>query len=302
MKFTRLFILKVLTFKNEYSNSNEANFMELFREIIINHPDIDLSLSLIMSIIVLLTSISNNDNFLNSESTNFYLIIKINITVLMYYFFLEYIDHIVNNQIKLPFLFINYYHTFKALFNFVKNILCIISYFQSIIFCYFYSQQKSKLHKQDFLIVHFLILEFYQFYSAFRFCYFLVKVFINICLIPLYISSIFLGLVEDNFNKKLNDVVNTKQYTGRRSIKPVGRISEIDESCSICLISFKYQDYISTLPCSRRHTFHTRCLEKWFLNTVTCPLCRSDFHNSIELNLNNQDRSRVMVDLNQQLL
>ena len=70
MKFTRFFVLKVLTFKNEYSNINEVNFMELFREIIINHPNIDLTLSLIMSIIVLLTSISTNNNFINSLILN----------------------------------------------------------------------------------------------------------------------------------------------------------------------------------------------------------------------------------------
>ena len=32
-----------------------------------------------------------------------------------------------------------------------------------------------------------------------------------------------------------------------------------------------------TLPCN--HTFHIHCIQRWFLNNSTCPLCRLDCSN-----------------------
>jgi hypothetical protein len=300
MKFTRFFILKVLTHRHISVNPNEANFIEIFKEVIVNHPYIDMMLSLILSLVIMLTKFTD-DSILIYECINYYLIVKLNITTLIYYFFYEHLDGLNVNDNSIPKLFTTYYHTFKGILYFVKNILCITSYFLSIIYCYIYGYQKLTINKEDFLAAHILILEFFNFYCAFRFCYFLIKIVANVCLIPLYFTSIFLGVVEDNFNKQLNNVVNTQQYTGRSSIRSQGRLSEIDESCSICLISFNIDDYTSTLPCSRRHTFHTKCLEKWFLTTVSCPLCRSDFQSSIELNIIN-DNPREISDFNQRLL
>ena len=299
MKFTRFFILKVLTHKQVSVNPNEANFIEIFKEVVINHPYIDMMLSLLLSIVVILTNYAENI-IVYSENVNYYLLVKINIATLVYYFFTEHLDGLDINDNTTPKIFLTYYHTFKGVLYFIKNILCITSYLLSIVFCYIYGYQKLLINKDDLPTAHILILEFYNFFCAFRFCYFLLKIVMNICLIPLYLSSILLGISEDNFNIKLNNVVNTEQYYGRTSIRSQGRLSEIDESCSICLISFNIDDYTSTLPCSRRHKFHTKCLEKWFLTTVTCPLCRSDFQNNIDLNINNE--ARVLADLNQRLL
>jgi hypothetical protein len=299
MKFTRFFILKVLTHKHISVNPNEANFIEVFKEIVINHPYIDMMLSLLLSTILILTNYTHNV-IVYSESVNYYLIVKMNIATLVYYLFSEHLDGLDINDNSIPKLFITFYHTFKGCIYFIKNILCITSYLLSIVFCYIYGYQKLLINRDELPSHHILILEFYNFYCAFRFCYFLIKIVMNICLIPLYMASILLGISEDNFNIKLNNVVNTQQYAGRSSIRSQGRLSEIDESCSICLISFNLDDYTSTLPCSRRHKFHTKCLEKWFLTTVSCPLCRSDFQSNIDLINNNENR--VFIDLNQRLL
>lgn len=301
MKFTRVFILKVLTSKHESTNPAEINFIEALRETIINHSYVDMIISLFLTMIIILTKFNDNTNLIYSESVNFYLIAKLNLSIIVYYIFIEHLNGLDVNDINTPRLFVEYFHIFKAILHFVKNILCIASYLLSLMFCYIYGFQKLTMNKEEISFAYILLLEFYNFYCAFRFCYFLIKIIINICLIPIYLSSILLAFVEDSFNKQVNRIVNTQQYQGRSSLRSQGRSSEIDESCSICLISFKIDDYTSTLPCSRRHTFHTKCLEKWFLNTVTCPLCRSDFHNNIDLNVNYND-NRVLSDLNQRLL
>jgi hypothetical protein len=301
MKFTRFFILKVLTHKHISANPAEASFIEAFKQVFINHPYVDMMISLLLTMIILFTKFNDNNDLINIESVNFFLIVKLNLGTLVYYFFAEHLDSLDINDITMPRVFMDYYHTYKGILYLVKNVLCITSYLLSLIFCYIYGYQKLTINKEEVSSAHILILEFYNFYCAFRFCYFLVKIIINICLIPLYVTSVLLGYTEDNFNKQLNTIVNTQQYRGRSSISSNGRLSEIDESCSICLISFNIDDYTSTLPCSRRHTFHTKCLEKWFLTTVTCPLCRSDFHNNIDLSINNND-NRILNDLNQRLL
>ena len=43
--------------------------------------------------------------------------------------------------------------------------------------------------------------------------------------------------------------------------------------CSICLESSRMNK--KTLLCG--HSFHQDCIERWFVNEETCPLCRSEF-------------------------
>lgn len=336
MKFTRFFILKALTNREETSNQN--NPFEAFKEVIISHPNIDFTLTLILSILMLITKYNDDINYTYSNSINIYILTTINAVILLYYFALEYLDQIThnipgkvllsagsngvrnsvqnieNNQeaqpstIKIPFKILNPFnlfsignrkkiqlpmiiyknwHLFKTVLHLFKIISTIFTYFISFIFCLIYSEHKYRIDKEKYLLIHLLLIDFYEFYSGFRVCYFLIKILINIFLMPIYISAIVLGYIEDKFNVKLNNLVNTKFYTGRSSIKnPNGRVSEMEEYCSICLNSFQLQELVSTLPCSRRHTFHTICLEKWFLTTVTCPLCRSDFHTSMDFLIN----------------
>jgi hypothetical protein len=359
MKFTRFFILKALTNREETSNPN--NPFEVFKEVIISHPNIDFTLTLILSLLMLITKYNDDINYLYSNSINIYILTTINVVTLLYYFALEYLDHIThttpgknllsigsnnvrnsvpnveniqesqsNSTMRIPFQIINPFnlfslgnpkkiqlpmiiyrnwHLFKTILHLFKIISTILTYFISFIFCMIYSEHKFRIDKEKYLLLHLLLLDFYEFYSGFRVCYFLIKILINIFLMPIYISAIILGYIEDRFNEKLNKLVNTKFYSGRSSIKnPNGRVSEMEEYCSICLNSFQLQEMVSTLPCSRRHTFHTVCLEKWFLTTVTCPLCRSDFHTSMDFLVNggvvrnnSQDNNRPF-ELQQNLL
>lgn len=341
MKFTRFYILKALNLKenniNNSSDVNNQNPVEVFKEIIISHPNVDLTLALILSLILYITKLNDDVNFIYSNSMNIYLVTIINIMVLIGYFSVEYFDKLLtnpnsdkgqnnrnsqnnnpfnnnsnnvpllnsnlnvniteNNKLKIPLALFNNWHAIKSLLHLVKIFLSINSYFLSLIFCVLYTGQKFKIDKEKYFMIHLLVLDFYEFYSGFRVCYFLIKIFINICLLPVYISSVILGVLDDNFNKKLNILISTKLYAGRNSIPKTSRVSDLEEYCSICLNSFQIDEVISTLPCSKRHTFHTSCLEKWFITTVQCPLCRSDFHNNIDLfgQRNNEMENRNIV-------
>jgi len=35
--------------------------------------------------------------------------------------------------------------------------------------------------------------------------------------------------------------------------------------------------WIKVLPCKGKHAFHTKCIDKWFENNDTCPICREKF-------------------------
>lgn len=289
MKFTRLFLLKVLNSEPENLNNNpNPNPWTIFKEIILAHPTIDLALSLILSILLIISKISDENTLEYTHSINFYITPFLNINILLYYFVVDYLDKNIfmkHSQLKF-YIFYKYWHTLRTLTHFFKVYLCLLSYFLSIIYVYLYSGQKIYYEKEKNFLFHYLIIEFYDFYSSFRFCYFFVKVLLNILLIPTYISSVILGFLEDDFNQRLNLLVDTKPYAGRGSLRPsqeARRNSEIDDVCSVCLNTFILDELVSTLPCSKRHTFHTNCLEKWFLSTVTCPLCRSDFQNSMDV-------------------
>ena len=77
MKFTRLFILKSLNIKNDanvQNGANEASAAEVFKEIIISHPNMDFTMNLILSIVLLLTKFNDDLNFIQMNGVNVYLI------------------------------------------------------------------------------------------------------------------------------------------------------------------------------------------------------------------------------------
>jgi hypothetical protein len=50
---------------------------------------------------------------------------------------------------------------------------------------------------------------------------------------------------------------------------------EIQETkCSICLLNYEEDEELRKLICS--HFFHKRCIDNWFKNSSTCPICRMD--------------------------
>lgn len=45
--------------------------------------------------------------------------------------------------------------------------------------------------------------------------------------------------------------------------------------CAVCLGEFKEGEWLRYLP-SCSHSFHTSCIDTWFLNHANCPLCRTE--------------------------
>ena len=50
--------------------------------------------------------------------------------------------------------------------------------------------------------------------------------------------------------------------------------SNIENECSICLSSYEIGDLCAKLVCN--HQYHKKCIDKWFDENITCPLCRKD--------------------------
>lgn len=303
MKFTRMFILKALNADN--SNSIDDPVVAM-REVIVSNSNIDFLISFSLSLLALITSFNSDYDFTYQNPINFYLIIKINFNLVLLYFTVVFgllsLANVNSNSkfyprrtsnsnsserksnklfsnVDFPKFFELHWHFLNALFHFIQNILFIYSFGLSVAFWVMYTGQKPLMDHTKYLSIHIIIIELYEFYALFRFCFFLLKVAFNFLLIPMYASAIYLGHVEDKFNFELNQMVNTKEYDGRRSSV---RKSDAEEYCSICLNGFQIGDTVSTLPCSKKHMFHTFCLEKWFYNTVSCPLCRSNFSEKLE--------------------
>ena len=50
--------------------------------------------------------------------------------------------------------------------------------------------------------------------------------------------------------------------------------SDFPSGCPICLEEIQRDEVIRILPC--HHIFHKRCLDVWFMQKQTCPVCRRD--------------------------
>ncbi|KAL5204315.1 hypothetical protein ABZP36_009186 [Zizania latifolia] len=50
--------------------------------------------------------------------------------------------------------------------------------------------------------------------------------------------------------------------------------SDDDATCVICFEDYKEGEDTSVMPCSSRHRFHEACLNTWFEQSRSCPLCR----------------------------
>lgn len=53
-----------------------------------------------------------------------------------------------------------------------------------------------------------------------------------------------------------------------------------NELCGICQEDYKINDTIRILPCM--HNFHAECVDRWFQQNVTCPICRADLRDITE--------------------
>lgn len=67
---------------------------------------------------------------------------------------------------------------------------------------------------------------------------------------------------------------------------PTFKYSELDHSlktdtkqCIICLMDYNDENHLRKLPCN--HIFHADCVERWFDQSVKCPVCRKDMRDLI---------------------
>ena len=53
--------------------------------------------------------------------------------------------------------------------------------------------------------------------------------------------------------------------------------SHVEDQCQVCLEKFKVGRLIKQLDCGGRHFFCSDCIDQWFANHKTCPICRHVF-------------------------
>src|SRR5689334_17583567 len=92
MKFTRIFILRAINMRDD--GRNPQNPLVVLKEIIISHPSIDLTITLILSLLLMITKLNDDVNYIHTYSLNIYFISTINLVALLYYFTLEFFDQI----------------------------------------------------------------------------------------------------------------------------------------------------------------------------------------------------------------
>lgn len=89
-------------------------------------------------------------------------------------------------------------------------------------------------------------------------------------LYPIYPSII---LNNFNNNNNNNEPSNNIELNNLDSIKLEKLNENLEVDCSICLNQLQEEEFIKTLECD--HKFHQDCLDKWLINSQTCPICRN---------------------------
>lgn len=52
------------------------------------------------------------------------------------------------------------------------------------------------------------------------------------------------------------------------------KLEQEDEQCCICLMEYKEEEELKTLPCV--HSFHSGCIDGWLKREKSCPLCKAE--------------------------
>jgi hypothetical protein len=93
-----------------------------------------------------------------------------------------------------------------------------------------------------------------------------------------------IGNSDPNQQNEVNNIINEvglqekeKDLNTILKFLPVWEVRENkkhdnNNNCVVCLCEFQIGDIISALPCC--HVFHTECIQNWFKNELTCPVCK----------------------------
>ncbi|CAD8133135.1 unnamed protein product [Paramecium octaurelia] len=113
------------------------------------------------------------------------------------------------------------------------------------------------------LIASISILIFIGFNSLINLIHLIIRAIIKVCVfIPRVLRSLF----------KIFRIKKEKHFVLMKYIHNSFTQKDI---CSICLCSIQNQGIL--LPC--KHLFHIKCIEKWFFENNSCPICRSKITN-----------------------
>jgi hypothetical protein len=84
----------------------------------------------------------------------------------------------------------------------------------------------------------------------------------------------------NNFEAKTNSKGVNKNILKLLPKNKVNDINKLDEKkCVICLEYFVNGDVLTTIPCF--HVFHPKCINEWFKNKNTCPICKTKISKEI---------------------
>eukprot|EP01016_Furgasonia_blochmanni_P034029 TRINITY_DN3624_c0_g1_i1.p1 TRINITY_DN3624_c0_g1~~TRINITY_DN3624_c0_g1_i1.p1 ORF type:complete len:475 (-),score=97.24 TRINITY_DN3624_c0_g1_i1:76-1500(-) len=87
--------------------------------------------------------------------------------------------------------------------------------------------------------------------------------------------------LEDDEEEEEAEVRRKKEGLTLKEMRMIGSLQLSDRliremelsECSICFNAFKPRDFMRTL-CGGKQHFHVKCIDMWFKNHVTCPMCR----------------------------
>lgn len=92
--------------------------------------------------------------------------------------------------------------------------------------------------------------------------------------------------LQDMFSRfqEINDPNNTQNELSEMVLNKIPiqiNVKDSFDQCPICQIDFSSGDMYRNLPC--KHKFHSYCIDKWFEGHITCPICRANIEDLIDL-------------------
>lgn len=82
--------------------------------------------------------------------------------------------------------------------------------------------------------------------------------------------------VEEAEEEELDDEAAPLSERARAALLTRPDAAPVDFVCSVCLNPAESGQDLTALPCE--HVFHTTCVNQWFMNRSTCPMCRDRLH------------------------
>merc|ERR1712196_631384 len=66
--------------------------------------------------------------------------------------------------------------------------------------------------------------------------------------------------------------INTAEFVHKPTVGSAAADDSHPQDCRVCFEKFEEGDRLRMLPCM--HKYHTACIDQWFRNGHTCPVCK----------------------------